>query len=246
MSDQDDSGDGTREDTRGPDSDAEPKEIEAVRSTPKDKPHPKAHRSAKSGKKRPAASEERPVRGQSGSGSSRMALLGVVALAIGAAGGWFGHVAQAKAKLSADSVPAASGSGPCRDWEKQICAGNGEQSAACMQAKGATELLTPSTCEAALAVMPATLAKVKAGRASCESLVSKLCQDLPPGSTTCKMVKEKTPSLPRETCDDMLKNYAQVSEELKKIDQQGGPQMGRPPGAGQMPMPPGAGNEPPP
>jgi hypothetical protein len=173
-----------------------------------------------------------------------MALLGVVALAIGAAGGWFGHVAQAKAELSAESVPAASGSaaadGPCGAWQKQICAGSGEQSAACMQAKGATELLTPSTCKAGLAAMPATLAKVKAGRASCDNLVSKLCQDLPPGSTTCKMVKEKTPSIPRENCDDMLKNYAQVSAELKKVDQQGGPQMGPPPGAGRIPMPPGA------
>jgi hypothetical protein len=169
---------------------------------------------------------------------ARTIVAAVVALAAGVAVGWFGHDAQAKAKLRADSSPAAAGSsGPCNDWQQKICAGSGgEQSAACQQAKGASELLTSATCEAALAGVPATLAKVKAARASCDNLVAKLCKDLPKDSSACSMVKERTPSLPPDRCKGMLEQYDQVLAQLKMLDAQGGgPQMGRPPGA-----PPGA------
>jgi hypothetical protein len=114
----------------------------------------------------------------------------------------------------------------------------GEQSASCQQAKSAAELLLGSTCEVALGAVPETLAKVKLARASCEKLVTKLCQDLPQGSKTCDMVKERTPSFPRERCDQMLQQYDKVIAELKQMDQQGGMQMG---GPGMPPgMPPGA------
>jgi hypothetical protein len=155
---------------------------------------------------------------------------------VGGAGGWFGHDPQAKAKLPADSAPAPSGSGaasgPCGAWEAKICGSTGATSAACAEAKAALDLLTPSTCEVALAGVPATLAKVKAARASCETLVGKLCQDLPPGSSTCNMVKERTPSFPAARCEEMLKNYDAVIGELKQMEQQGGPGGMAPPGAG--------------
>ena len=159
-----------------------------------------------------------------------LVVVGVGAACLGAAGGWFGHEAQAKAKLRADSAPAASGSaapsGPCGAWQQKICAGSGDTSAACAQAKSAVDLLTPPTCELALQSVAATLAKVKAERASCDTLVTKLCGDLPPGSKTCTMVRERTPSFPRERCDGMLAHYDQVIAELRKVDQQGGPQLG--------------------
>jgi hypothetical protein len=81
--------------------------------------------------------------------------------------------------------------------------------------------------------------------------VSKLCADLSPGSKTCDMVKERTPSFPHERCDQMLQSYDKVIAELKQMDQQqsgmqmggpGGPQMGGPGGPQRMPpggMPPG-------
>ena len=89
--------------------------------------------------------------------------------------------------------------------------------------------------------MPETLAKLKTARASCDKLVSKICQDLTPGSKTCDMVKERTPSFPRERCDQMLQSYDKVIAELRQMDQQGAMQPGMqqggmPPGA----MPPGA------
>jgi hypothetical protein len=189
--------------------------------------------------------------------SSRALAIGVIALAIGGAGGWFGQIQKTKAALRAEGAAAPAGSGvptgPCGAWQTKICSSAGEQSASCQQAKGATELLVSSTCEAALGTLPATLAKLKAARASCDKLVGKLCADLPPGSKTCGMVKERTPSFPRERCDSMLQNYDKVIAELKQMEQQngmggpGGPQMGAPGGAPRMPpgmphitMPPGA------
>lgn len=172
--------------------------------------------------------------------SSRAIAIGALALAVGGLAGWFGHIQKAKAALRAESVaPVGSGvpAGPCGAWQSKICASTGAQSASCQQAKGAAELLVTSTCEAALGTMPETLAKVKAARASCEQLVNKLCQDLPQGSKTCDMVKERTPSFPRERCDQMLSQYDKVIAELKQIDAQGNMQMG---GPGMQPgMPPG-------
>ena len=178
--------------------------------------------------------------------SSRVLAIGVIALAVGGAAGWFGQIQKTKAALHAEGAAAPAGSGvpagPCGAWQSKICTSAGEQSASCQQAKGATDLLLSSTCEVALGTLPATLAKLKAARASCDKLVAKLCQDLPPGSKTCDMVKERTPSFPRERCDSMLQSYDKVIAELKQMDQQSGMQMGGPGGPQRMPpggMPPG-------
>jgi hypothetical protein len=165
--------------------------------------------------------------------------LGVVALVAGAAAGWFGHEAQAKAKLRSESAPAPAGSsGVCHDWRQKICAGSGEQSATCEEAKGASELLTEATCEAALFSVPATLAKAKAARASCDNLVSKLCKDLPEGSQACALVKDKTPSFPATRCKEMLEHYDEVIGQLRMMDQQMPPGMGM--GGPHGAMPPGS------
>ncbi len=176
--------------------------------------------------------------------SSRAFAIGIIALAVGGAAGWFGQIQKTKAALRAEGAAAPAGSGvpagPCGAWQTKICSSTGEQSASCQQAKGATDLLLSSTCEAALGSMPATLAKLKAARASCDKLVVRLCADLPPGSKTCDMVKERTPSFPRERCDSMLQSYDKVIAELKQMDQQQGGGMGGPGGPGGAPrMPPG-------
>src|SRR5687768_10057432 len=163
---------------------------EAPSSAEPERREAKREKSGRSSKRVPAREgsdrKPTPVAASSKIRSSSAALFAVLALAAGGAAGWFGHIAQAKATLRADAGPApagsGAGSGPCKAWEKKVCAGGGDESAACQQAKGATELLTPSTCESALEAMPATLAKIKAARVPCETLVSKLCTDLPPGS----------------------------------------------------------------
>jgi hypothetical protein len=125
----------------------------------------------------------------SGVPGAQVGVFVAVALAAGAAAGWFGQVEQAKAAAAkADQAASTAGSatatGPCRDWQEKICGSSGQESAVCVQAKGATELMTSSTCAAGLVAMPATLSKLKAARASCDKLVGKLCGDLPPGSET--------------------------------------------------------------
>jgi len=174
---------------------------------------------------------------------STVIAIGVAALALGGAAGWFGQIQKTKAALRAEiaAAPAGSGAptGPCGAFQAQVCKNAGEQSAACQQAKGAAEILLSTTCESALGAMPETLAKIRAGRASCDRLVNKLCADLPPGSQTCTMVKDRTPSFPRERCDQMLANYDKVIAELKQMDAGGGMQMGGMPRSGMPGMPPG-------
>jgi len=204
-------------------------------SAPESEPPPASDRPKK---KRPRPAAER-VAPKAAPSPSLFVLIAVAAAGIGAAGGWFGHDAQAKARLKADSVPAAAGSGapsgPCGAWQQKLCAGN-DASAACAEAKAAVQLLTPSTCEVALAAVPATLAKIKAERVPCDTLVGKLCGDLPPGSQTCAMVRERTTSFPTERCTEMLAHYDEVVQSLKQMDQQaaaqmnGGPGLGHPPG----------------
>ena len=212
-----------------------------------DQDEPKANERSDSdeGKRREPAHRAAASKGAPG---SKVGVFVLLALLAGGAAGYFGHMLQAKAAAAkADSAAPGSGgkAGPCDAWEKKICSSTGEQSAACMQAKGATELLAPSACEAALAAVPATLTKLKAARASCDKLVSKLCADLPPGAQSCALVKEKTPSFPAQRCDEMLQHYDEVIGQLKQMEEQGGPRgPGGPhgpggPGGPGMSAPPG-------
>ena len=215
-----------------PPRDSDPPEEEASA----DEDRPRKAKSGRPGKLGKRARREEEARLAKKNAMIRAIAVGVLALAAGAGAGWFGHIEQAKAKIRAESAPAGSGSasGACGAWEKKICSSSGEQSAACQQAKGATGLLTPTTCEVALEAVPATLAKVKAERVPCDTLTTKLCKELPPGSQTCDMIKEKTPLFPADRCKEMLKNFDQVLAEVKQLDQNPMP-MGMPgqaPGAG--------------
>ena len=104
---------------------------------------------------RAARGAVKPAPKAADSGSGKLVMCVVIALAAGGAGGWFGHIQQAKAALKADSAAAPAGSGeatgPCGVWQRKICsASGGDKSSACAEAKSALELMTPSTCEAAL------------------------------------------------------------------------------------------------
>jgi hypothetical protein len=205
----------------------EPSEREPVARSPKSKSTSKAKSSS-----------------ASNAGASvglRIGLAALLGVAVGAAGGWFGHQESAKLKFRAAAAPAtvnSSGvpSGPCGTWQKKICDETGAESAACQEAKVATDVLTAPVCEAALEAVPATLAMVKAARASCDTFVRKACGELPQGSPACDMVKQRSPQFPAKHCDDMLKNYDQVIAQLRQIDAQGGMGM---PGAQRGPGRPG-------
>jgi len=233
MADHDESKDSERDSDSGDDRDSD-SEVESEREPAK--VEPKKSAKAGAGAKR-ASSAVTPIKSTT-LPKSTAGVLVLLALAAGGTAGWFGQIQQAKAAAAKTDAAAPVGSaavaaGPCGVWQEKVCSGvGGEKAAACMQAKAAMDLLTPSTCQAALVALPATLSKLKTARASCDKLVSKLCGDLAPGSQTCAMVKDKTPSFPAQRCDEMLTHYDEVIGELRKVDEQGGMQMGGPGGPG--------------
>lgn len=199
---------------------------------------------AKASIAKPSAASPKPSKAPALT-SSHLIGIGIAALLVGGAGGWFGHIEKGKAdqRAAVAAAPAGSGvpAGPCGAWQSKLCKSTGEQSAACQQAKAATGVLSTPACESAIGTLPETLAKIKAARASCDKLVDKLCADLPPGSKTCAMVKDRTPSFPAERCDQMMGQYDKVIAELKQMEQQGtgAPPMGGAPmgGPGGMHLP---------
>jgi hypothetical protein len=206
-------------DSEPPARDSEPPDADAPSSERDDRA--RTLKSARPGKLSAKERREEEVRRAKKTGTMFAAGIGVVALAAGAAAGWFGHIEQGKAKIRAESTAGASSASPaCGSWEKKVCGQTGEQSLACQQAKGAASLLTSAACDVALESVPATVAKVKAQRVPCDNLISKLCKDLPEGSQTCGMIKERTPLFPPEKCTEMLGKYDQVLAEVKQLDQQ--------------------------
>jgi hypothetical protein len=209
-----------------------------------------APREKRTGKKKRLERERAAAAEAAKKSTGNSLLFGVLGLAAGAAVGWFGHIAQAKAKLKTDTTPppALSGSAgppkaaPCAALEKEICGKLGDISAACAQAKAAATLLTSGTCELALDTVPMMLEKSKAARAGCDALVARLCKDIGPESGACAMVKERTPGFAPERCVELTQNYEQVLGELKQMEQRGmipgspGVQVAPP---GQPGMPPG-------
>lgn len=95
--------------------------------------------------------------------------------------------------------------------------------AACQQAKAGATIMPPGACQAALADMPATMAKVKAARGACDELVTKLCKDIGEDTESCKLVKDKTPSFPPERCSQMMENYDKVLGELQAMEKKNAP-----------------------
>lgn len=166
-----------------------------------------------------------------------------VALMAGAAAGWFANEARGKTPDPQVQAATAAGDTPCAAWGKQVCKGAGDKSSACTQAKEAADLLPDGACSAALADVPATLAKVQAARADCNKLVSKLCTDLGKETGTCKMVTERTETFPSDRCKEMLGNYDKVLGQLKAMEERGGGPGANPHGAGPhgagMPRSPG-------
>ncbi|APR75653.1 DSBA-like thioredoxin domain protein [Minicystis rosea] len=159
--------------------------------------------------------------------TSSTAVLAVVALAVGAGCGWAARGAAPKAEAGGSARPIASAaagvSGPCEEWSSELCKRTGEASEGCTKAKAAASLLPGAACTAAKADLEGTVAKLKAARASCDTLVEKICKDLGEKSNTCAMVREKTPSFPADRCKDMLDHFDGVIAELREMEQDSAP-----------------------
>ena len=183
-------------------------ELDEEEEEEEDESPPAPRAKTKANPARTAVATKRAPAVQGGVKTPIAIVIGVGALALGVGLGWVAQIQKTKAAVRADIAAAPSGSGvpagPCGAWQSKICASAGAQSATCLQAKGATGLLLPSTCEVALGTMPETLTKLKAARASCDKLMSKLCADLPPNSNACNIAKDRTPTFPTERAPPWL------------------------------------------
>jgi hypothetical protein len=225
------------EDANTSKSDASAKPEEAEKRTSKEKAtRPSKGRAAAEASSKTSASSTRQKAKPRGSGgsrgsSSRSTLVVAVTLIVGVGVGWFAHEARAMVLLRQQEAAAEAGEGPCQGWQQQVCEGAGAKSLACSQAKDVVKFLPTAACGAALDDVAGTLEKLKAARADCNKLVSKLCKDLGEDTATCKMVTERTESFPAERCTQMLKSYDQVLNQLKRMEQQAGMGAPRHPGA---------------
>jgi protein-disulfide isomerase len=180
------------------------------------------------GKKQERASKrESAERAARTKASSSGAVLLAVALGVGAAGGWFARGASAKADVSGTARPeasaAAGATGACDEWSSEVCKRTGETSEGCAKAKEAASVLPGSACTTAKADLESTVAKLKTARASCDTLIEKLCADLGDKTQTCAMVREKTPSFPADRCNEMLGNYDAALAELRQMEEANAP-----------------------
>jgi len=247
-------------DEAGDDDSADEESDEAEEDEPKkDKAASSKRRKRSSSKKRQRsereAAEAKAVSNNKGDApasvtSSRVIVFVAFALVAGTAFGWAMRDARAGESTSEPSTTSADpNAAPCEAWKDKICTETSAESAACAGAKAAAGMLSPATCNVALEDVPGTLERIQTARASCDELVSKLCEDLGKESKGCQLVEKKTPSIPAKGCEEMMSNYDKVLANLKRMGKRPPmrPGMGGPPGAGPRgagprgASPPGAG-----
>lgn len=239
---------GDADDSDDPDAKSDDADDDEPVAKAEDKARPKPTKKRRKKKARPAAAastkspsrDDRPKAfGDSsakktdakGGGGSNAVIYALVALVAGAAIGWFARDAKGAGGVDATQDPsvaaAPSGSaaagGPCDKWTATICQEAGETGEACGQAKAAAGLIPPEACQTALANVPATLAKVKNARSTCQELVDKLCKDIGEDTDSCKLVREKTPSFPSERCKQMMGEYDKVLGSLQAMEKKNAP-----------------------
>jgi protein-disulfide isomerase len=135
-------------------------------------------------------------------------------------------------KKDVEAPPPASGaagaastaaSGPCVDLVAKLCEKAGEKSELCTASKSLADVLPAESCTAAVKDFAQMGQRIDADRKTCNDLVERLCADLGPSTDTCKMVREQTPQFPKQRCEDLTSEYAQVLTELKQQEAQNQP-----------------------
>ncbi|HVZ32672.1 MAG TPA: thioredoxin domain-containing protein [Polyangiaceae bacterium] len=126
---------------------------------------------------------------------------------------------------SATGSAGASGAaaGPCDQFITQLCGRSGEKSPLCGSGKEVARVLPASACLAAIKDFSQVEQQIDQSRKTCLDLSERLCKDLGPNTDTCALVREQTPQIPRESCEQMTQNYDQVLGELKQREAQNQP-----------------------
>jgi protein-disulfide isomerase len=127
--------------------------------------------------------------------------------------------AGATAEVATDGAPGAEGAtDSCVMLSKQICDEVGEQSPTCTSMQKTTALLSPKACAAGLADFGYTKEKLAAAGKVCAALSERLCNDIGPDTQTCQMVKDQTPKMPAEQCEQMTGEYDKVLADLQRME----------------------------
>jgi protein-disulfide isomerase len=124
---------------------------------------------------------------------------------------------------AAGATTVAEASGPCADMVTKLCEKAGDKSELCVASKSLSAVLPADACTAAVKDFAQVGQRIDADRKVCSDLVERLCTDLGPTTDTCKMVREQTPAFPKQRCEDLTSEYAQVLTELKQQEAQNQP-----------------------
>jgi protein-disulfide isomerase len=107
----------------------------------------------------------------------------------------------------------------CAHVRLAICKTAGTNSSECRSAQYTLPLLSEKTCAALRADESNMLARLRAIRQPCITLVERLCSDLGPDSDVCEVVQVQTAAFTVKRCNNMLTRYADVLGTLREIAQ---------------------------
>jgi protein-disulfide isomerase len=130
---------------------------------------------------------------------------------------------QEKAPETASAAAGAGGDGACSQFLTRLCERAGEKSQLCTSGKTLGKVLPPSACLAAVNEFAQVETQIVSERKVCSDIVERLCKDLGPDTDTCRMVRDETPQFPREQCEELSANYAEVLGQLKQREAQNQP-----------------------
>jgi protein-disulfide isomerase len=105
----------------------------------------------------------------------------------------------------------------------KLCERAGDKSELCGASKSLSAVLPADACTAAVKDIANIGQRIDAERKVCSDLMERLCTDIGPATDTCKMVREQTPEFPKERCEELTREYAQVVTELKQREAQNQP-----------------------
>jgi len=105
----------------------------------------------------------------------------------------------------------------CDDFATRICSQTANEfSATCLDIKATVELLTPETCQVALAGADYSLKALGRRAMSCDALRAKLCADTRSALKACDRIRQDTKRFAEERCKEMLGRYDTVLVDAKQ------------------------------
>jgi protein-disulfide isomerase len=110
-------------------------------------------------------------------------------------------------------------SSKCAHVAQAICDTAGQKSSECRATKYTLPLLSPKACTALLAEENDIVARVRAIRRPCLTLVERLCRDLGSDTEFCEVVQAQTAAFTVERCATMLGRYDELLNTLRGIAQ---------------------------